>query len=388
MAESDYYAVLGVSRDASADDIKKAYRRAAIQYHPDRNPGDAEAEARFKQCAEAYEVLSDPDKRARYNRFGKAGLRGAGVHDWAHTDVHDIFSMFEEVFGFGDLFGGFGGGRRRAGPEPGQSLRCFIDMTLEEVLAGTDKTVRLTRRELCDACGGSGSASGKRQTCPTCRGQGRVQQGGGFFRVVRTCPQCGGMGSTVTDPCPACGGGRFVNRKRTIDVTVPPGVEDGQRIRYGGQGDAGAPGAPRGDLFAVVRVQEHPLLERHGRDLLCQVPVSLTQAALGDEVEVPTLDGSERLEVGRGTQSGDLYRLEGRGLPDVRSRRRGDVLVQVVVEVPRKLTRRQEELLREFAEDGKRGATPQRNGYLKRLDAYRKQYREPTQEEDGSRDES
>jgi len=384
----DYYAVLGVSHDASAEEIKKAYRRAAIQYHPDRNPGDADAEARFKQCAEAYEVLSDPDKRARYDRFGKAGLKGAGVHDWAHTDVHDIFSMFEEVFGFGDLFGGFGGRRRRAGPEPGQSLRCFIDVTLEEVLHGTDKTVRLTRRELCEACGGTGSASGKRQTCPVCRGRGQVQQGGGFFRVVRPCPQCGGTGSTVTDPCPTCSGSRFVNRKRTIDVTVPPGVEDGQRIRYAGQGDAGPPGAPRGDLFAVVRVQEHPLLERHGRDLLCQVPVSLTQAALGDDIEVPTLGGSERLDIGRGTQSGDLYRLEGRGLPDVRTGRRGDVLVQVIVEVPKKLSRRQEDLLREFADEGKRGATPQRNGYLKRLQAYRKQTRESIQEEKGTKDQS
>jgi len=390
MAESDdYYAILGVQRDASAEEIKKAYRRAAIQYHPDRNPGDAEAEARFKQCAEAYEVLSDPDKRARYDRFGKEGLRGAGMHDWAHADVRDIFSMFEDVFGFGDLFGGFGGGRRRrGGPEPGQSLRCFIDVTLEEVLHGAEKTVRLTRRELCDDCGGTGSASGKRETCSTCRGQGRVQHGGGFFRVVRTCPHCGGTGSSVSDPCPACGGSRFVNRKRTIEVTVPPGIEDGQRIRYAGQGDAGAPGAPRGDLFAVVRVQEHPLLERHGRDLLCQVPVSLTQAALGSRIEVPTLGGSEELDIGRGTQSGDLYRLEGRGLPDVRSGRRGDLLVQTIVEVPKKLSRRQEDLLREFADEGKRGATPQRNGYLKRLDAYRKQQRETAPKEDGSKDAS
>jgi len=390
MAESDdYYAILGVSRDASAEEIKKAYRRAAIQYHPDRNPGDADAEAKFKQCAEAYEVLADPDKRARYDRFGKAGLRGAGVHDWAHADVHDIFSMFEEVFGFGDLFGGFGGRRaRRAGPEPGQSLRCTIDVTLEEVLNGTDKTVRLTRRELCEACGGTGSASGKRQRCPACRGRGQVQQGGGFFRIVRPCPQCGGTGSIVSDPCPTCGGSRFVNRKRTIDVAVPPGVEDGQRIRYAGQGDAGQPGAPRGDLFAVVRVQEHPLLERHGRDLLCQVPVSLSQAALGDGIEAPVLGGSERLEIGRGTQSGDLYRLEGRGLPDVRTGRRGDVLVQVIVEVPRKLSRRQEDLLREFAEDTRRGATPQRNGYLKRLEAYRKSYSESAKGQGGSKEES
>jgi len=373
MAESDdYYAVLGVSRDASPEEIKKAYRRAAIRYHPDRNPGDADAEVRFKQCAEAYEVLSDPDKRARYDRFGKAGLRGTGVHDWAHADIQDIFSMFEDVFGFGDLFGGFGGRRRRRGPEPGQSLRCFIDVTLEEVLGGAGKTVRLSRREVCEACGGTGSASGKRQTCPTCGGQGRVQQGGGLFRLVRTCPQCGGTGSSVRDPCPTCGGSRFVNRKRTIDVTIPPGVEDGQRIRYAGQGDAGEPGAPRGDLFAVVRVQEHPLLERHGRDLLCQVPISIAQAALGGQVEVPTLEGSETLEVSRGTQSGDLYRLEGRGLPDVHTGRRGDILVQTIVEIPKKLSRRQEELIREFDENAKKGATPHRDDFRKRLDAHRR----------------
>jgi len=368
--DDDYYAVLGVDRNANTDAIKKAYRRCAIQYHPDRNPGDAQAEARFKACAEAYEVLSDPDKRARYDRFGKEGLRGAGVHDWAHADVHDIFSMFEEVFGFGDIFGGR---RSRTGPKAGQSLRCTIDLTLEEVLSGIDKTIRLTRHELCEACGGTGSASGKRQTCPTCRGQGRVQQGGGFFRVVRACPHCGGTGSTVTDPCPACGGNRFVNRKRTIEVTIPPGLEDGQQIRYGGQGDAGEPGAPAGDLMAVVRVTEHPLFERHGRDLLCQVPIDFTQAALGATIEVVTLEGGETIEVGRGTQSGDLYRLEGRGLPDVRTGRRGDVLVQVIVEVPKKLSRRQEELLHEFGDADKRGAMPLRNGYLKRLDAYRRE---------------
>ncbi|MBL7140457.1 MAG: molecular chaperone DnaJ [Planctomycetes bacterium] len=374
MAENDdYYAILGVQRNASAEEIKKAYRRCAVQYHPDRNPGDAAAEARFKQCAEAYEVLSDPDKRARYDQFGKAGLRGAGVHDWAHADVHDIFSMFEEVFGFGDLFGGFGGRGDRQGPQPGQSLRCFIDVTFEEVLAGTEKTVRMARRELCEVCGGSGSASGKTQPCATCGGQGRVQQGGGFFRLVRACPRCGGRGSVVSDPCPSCGGNRFANRRRTIDITIPPGVEDGQRIRYAGQGDAGEPGAPRGDLFAVVRVGEHAFFERHGRDLLCQVPVSFTQAALGAKVEVPILEGTEPMEITRGTQSGDLYRLKGKGLPDLPGRRRGDILVQVIVEVPRKLSRRQEELLREFAATEKKGVLPHREGFLERLAHYIKQ---------------
>jgi len=377
MAENDdYYAILGVARDASPEDIKKAYRRCAIQFHPDRNPGDAQAEAHFKECAEAYEVLSDPDKRARYDQFGKAGLRGAAVHDWAHTDVHDIFSMFEEVFGFGDLFGGFGGRRRRGGPQPGQSLRCFIDVTLEEVLAGAEKTVRVARRELCEACGGSGSASGKTKPCATCGGRGRVQQGGGFFRLVRDCPHCGGRGTVVSDPCPTCSGNRFVNRHRTIDITIPPGVEDGQRIRYTGQGDAGEPGAPRGDLFAVVRVAEHAFFERHGRDLLCQVPVSFTQAALGANIDVPTLEGTEPMEVTRGTQSGDLYRLKGMGLPDVHGRRRGDILVLVLVEIPKKLSRRQEELLREFADTERKGVLPHREGFLERLANYIRQQTE------------
>lgn len=372
-ADEDYYAILGLERHASAEEIKKAYRRCAIKYHPDRNPDDAEAERQFKKCAEAYEVLSDPDKRGRYDQFGKAGLRGAGVHDFSHTDVHDIFSMFEDIFGFGGPGGLFGGRGGPHGPEPGQSLRCFIDVTLEEVLAGAVKTVRLTCRELCEKCGGSGSASGRREACRTCGGQGRVQQGGGFFRIVRDCPHCGGAGTTVADPCPACGGHRFANRKRTIEVQVPPGVHDGQQIRYGGQGDAGEPGAPRGDLYAVVRVQPHAFLERHGRDLLCQMPVSFTQAALGAKVEVPTLEGTETLEIGRGTQSGDLFRLRGKGLPEIEARGRGDILVQVVAEIPRKLTRSQEALLRQFAETEKKGVLPQRESFLEKLASYLKQ---------------
>ena len=366
--DDDYYASLGVARGASADAIKKAYRQCAIKYHPDRNPGNAEAEARFKKCAEAYEVLSDADKRQRYDQFGKEGLRGAGVHDFSHVDVRDIFSMFEDVFGFGDLFGGRRGGRR--GVQPGQSLRCFIDLTLKEVLSGAAKTVRLSRQELCEACGGSGSASGRRQTCRTCGGRGRLQHGGGFFRLVRDCPHCGGTGTVVADPCPTCGGRRFVTRKRTIDVQIPPGIEDGQRIRYAGQGNAGDPGAPRGDLFAVVRVQPHAFFDRYGGDLLCMLPISFTQAALGAKVEVPTLEGKEEMEITRGTQSGDLYRLDGKGLPDVRGRGRGDILVQVVAEIPKKLTRRQKDLLREFAETEKKGVLPQRESFLEKLAGY------------------
>jgi len=341
MAEADdYYAILGVSRDASPEEIKRAYRRCAI----------------------------DPEKRARYDRYGKEGLRGAGVHDWAHADVRDIFSMFEEVFGFGDLFGM---GRRRRGPQPGHSLRCTIELDLEEVLTGAQKTVRLARRERCTACGGTGAASGGRQRCPTCAGAGRVQQGGGFFRLVRDCPQCGGRGTVVMRPCSTCRGEGRVEARRTIDIRIPPGIEDGQQIRCPGEGEAGEPGAPRGDLYVEVRVRPHPLFERHGRDLLLQVPIGFDQAALGDRIEVPTLEGWEAIDLTPGTQSGDLYRLRERGLPDLDGRSRGDLLVQVVVEVPRKLSRRQEAALRDFARDEKAGAMPQRDAFRRRCEAYR-----------------
>ena len=368
MAEEDYYAVLGVGRSAAAEDIQSAYRKCAMRYHPDRNPGDKEAEAQFKQCAEAYEVLSDPEKRRRYDQFGKAGLRGAGMHDWAHTDVHDIFSMFEDVLGLGGLFAGFGG--RYAGPQgpqPGASLRCTVEVGLEEVLRGTAKTVRLSRRELCERCKGSGSVSGRREACRACGGQGRVQRGGGFFRIVTDCPQCGGAGTVLRDPCPECKGRRFIARRREIEIHIPPGIEDGQHIRLRGEADAGEPGAPRGDLYAVVGVRPHPFFERHGADLVCLVPISFTQAALGAKIDVPMLEGKKAMDIARGTQSGDLYRVKGQGLPHIEGHGRGDLLVQVVVEVPKKLSRREEELLRELAETEGKGVLPHRESFLKKL---------------------
>jgi molecular chaperone DnaJ len=243
--EVDYYAILGVDRGADHEQVRSAYRECAKKNHPDLNPGDKDAEERFKKCAEAYEILGDPEKRRLYDQFGKAGLRGAGVHDWAHADVHDVFSIFEDVFNFGDLFGGRAG---RGGPARGAHLRVSIDVTLEEVLKGTKKTVHITRRELCQKCKGSGSASGKRERCEACRGQGRVQQGGGFFRIITDCPRCRGQGSIIRDPCKECGGHRFVGRQRTIDIQAPAGIDDGQRIRIPGEGDAGEPGGPRGDL--------------------------------------------------------------------------------------------------------------------------------------------
>jgi len=368
--EEDYYAILGVERGAGPDQVRAAYRECAKKHHPDLNPGDKAAEERFKKCAEAYEVLSDPQKRRLYDQYGKAGLRGAGVHDWQQTDVHDIFSIFEDVFGFGDLFGGFGARAARHGPMRGAHLRAAVDVTLEEVLKGAAKTVRINRRELCERCGGTGSASGKREPCAACAGQGRVQQGGGFFRIITECPRCRGAGTLIRDPCPSCAGHRFVARQRTLSVQVPAGIEAGQRIRIPGQGDAGDPGAPRGDLYVEVGVEPHLFFERHGRDLLCQVPVSFVQAALGAEVEVPTLQGKEMLSIARGTQGGDLYRLKGRGLPDLDGYRQGDLLVQVVVEIPKKLSRRQEELLREFAASAHKGVLPQRESFLEKLADY------------------
>jgi molecular chaperone DnaJ len=366
--EEDYYAVLGVDRRASAEELKSAYRQCAMKYHPDRNPGDKQAEDRFKKCAEAYEVLADPDKRRQYDQFGKAGLQGTGIHDWQQADVQDIFSMFQDVFGLGDIFGF--GRRARRGPQGGAHLQCFVSVGLEEVLAGATKTVHVTRRELCEKCRGSGSLSGRRETCSACRGHGRVQQGTGFLRIITECPRCGGAGSVIRDPCPECGGRRFVRRDRTIDIQVPRGIEDGQRIRYSGQGDAGEPGAPPGDLFAVVQVEPHPFFQRHGRDLLCQVPISFTQAALGARIEVPTLDGKAPLDIRRGTQSGDLYPLKGKGLPDVDGYRRGEILVQVVVEIPHKLSRRQQELLEEFARTEQKGFLPQRESFMEKLANY------------------
>jgi molecular chaperone DnaJ len=367
MPDEDYYAILGADRGADHEQIRSAYRECAKKNHPDLKPGDKEAEERFKKCAEAYEILGDPEKRRLYDQYGKAGLRGAGVHDWAHADVNDVFSIFQDVFSFGDLFGGRGG---RHGPARGAHLRVVIEVTLEEVLKGTKKTVQITRRELCGKCKGTGSASGKQEKCVACAGQGRVQQGGGFFRIITECPRCRGQGTIIRDPCKECGSHRFVGRRRTIDIQVPAGIEGGQRIRIPGEGDAGEPGGPRGDLYAEVSVAQHAFFERHGRDLMCQVPISFTQSALGAEVEVPTLEGMEKMTLPRGTQSGDLARLRAKGLPDLQGYGRGDLLVQLIVEIPKKLTARQEELLREFAASERKGVLPQRESFLEKLAKY------------------
>jgi molecular chaperone DnaJ len=361
----DYYEVLGVARDASDDVLKGAYRKLAFELHPDRNPGDETAAVRFTEVTEAFEVLRDPGKRARYDRYGHAGLNGA-----AGMPEIDPRSVFQDLFGgiFGDLFGG----GRRGGPQPGRDLQVGVELELVEAARGVTKTLTIPREENCPDCSGSGAKRGTRPAeCRRCRGQGVVLMSQGIFRLQQTCPGCGGRGSVITDPCPGCHGHGRVNVRRTIAVNIRAGVDTGDRVRVSGEGEAGDPGAPRGDLYCLVRVREHPLFHRDGPNLLCQVPITISQAALGAEIEVPTLDGPITHALKRGVQSGDVIRIAGRGLPNLRAGGRvGDLLVHVQVETPRNLTKRQEELLRELAEIDQKNVSPERKSFLEQLKAF------------------
>jgi molecular chaperone DnaJ len=354
----DYYEILGVGRDADDAGLKSAFRKLAMEHHPDRNGGCEDASARFKEINEAYSVLSDPQKRAAYDRFGHAGVQGAnGAHGAGFTDVHDIFN---EVFGdvFGDMFGRAQQQRRPSGPARGGDLRYDLEISLEQAYAGAAVEVKVPAALTCEDCSGSGCAPGASpQTCVSCAGLGRVRASQGFFTIERTCPRCGGAGRVVLDPCKACGGHGQVRRERLLEVRIPPGVDDGARIRLAGEGDAGARGGPRGDLYIFLSVKPHELFERDGLDLLCSVPVPMAIAALGGAVEAPCLlggdncDGECRIEVKvpEGAQTGRTVRLKGRGMPSLRSRERGDLVVELFIETPTRLSVRQKELLREFA---------------------------------------
>ncbi len=368
----DYYEVLGVARDASASAIKSAYRKGALKYHPDSFQGDkAEGEAKFKELAEAYEVLSDSTKRNRYDQYGHAGLEGAGVHDFGNMGFGDIFSMFQDIFG---QMGGMGGSRRGRSSR-GEDLQIEVELTLEQVDTGLEESLEFTRMDLCDECGGSGARRGSEPVrCETCNGYGQVQQQeSGFFGMsvrVIACPRCNGRGTTVSDPCDSCRGSGRARKKRILTVQVPAGVSDGQVIRVRGEGGPGADGTTRGDLHCYVRIKPHPLLVRNGNDLVCQVPIAFSQAALGGNIQAPTLAGSEEIGVPSGSQNGDVITLKGRGLPSLRSGRRGDQHVQVFIEVPKKLSKQQTELLKQYAETEQVDVTPQRKSFLDKLKKY------------------
>lgn len=346
MAQRDYYEVLGVGRDAGEAEIKKAYRRLAMKYHPDRNPDDEEALNRFREAKEAFEVLSDTDKRAAYDRFGHAGVQGGAAGAGAGGGFGD--ADFADIFGdvFGDIFGG---GRRRSAR--GADLRYRMDITLEEAVQGTEKTIRIPAQQPCETCGGSGAKPGSRpRACSTCGGHGQVRMQQGFFSIQQTCPTCRGSGEVVDDPCGSCHGSGTVEREKKLSVRIPAGVDTGDRIRLSGEGEPGGRGAPTGDLYVEVRVKPHPIFERDGNNLLCDVPLDIATAALGGEVEVPTLDGQVKLKIPAGTQSERIFRIRGKGVKPVRGGATGDVLCRVRIETPVNLTARQRELLEEFRE--------------------------------------
>lgn len=365
MAKKDYYELLGVSRDASDRDIKKAYRRLAMKYHPDRNPDNKEAEDTFKEISEAYEVLSDAQKKAAYDQFGHAGVDGQGGGGF-HGGFEGSFS---DIFGdvFGDIFGG-GGGQRRSSVQRGADLRYNLDLTLEEAVRGCEKSLRVPTLATCETCDGSGAKPGtSARTCGTCGGIGQVRMQQGFFTVQQTCPTCHGAGKVITDPCGSCHGRGRVEKVKTLQVKIPAGVDTGDRIRLAGEGEAGANGGPSGDLYVQVNVREHPIFQRDGKHLYCEVPISFVDAALGGELDVPTLDGRVKLKVPAETQTGKLFRLRGKGVAPVRGGGVGDLMVKVIVETPVNLNSRQKELLREFqdaTEEGKDKHSPKRHGFF------------------------
>lgn len=365
----DYYEVLSVERTADDETIKRSYRKLAMKYHPDRNPGDTEAEARFKEAAEAYEVLSDAERRQRYDRFGHEGLRGTPGHDFSRMDPNDIFSMF----GFGDIleqmFGGAGAARGGRG-QRGYDLEYTLSITLDEVASGVEKEIEFTRKDLCPTCEGSGAKPGSKPVaCVTCGGQGKVQQAGfgGMFRMVTTCPACRGAGSVVKDKCTDCKGSGRKPKKRKLSVKIPPGIHDGQAIRVPGEGEPGSLGGGRGDLHVAIRVEEHKLFTREDDHLVLKMPVSFSQAALGAKVKVPTLDGDTEIEIKPGTQHGTIYRVHDKGLPNLRSGAYGDLAVILLIEVPNKLTAKQRKLLEEYAQTENHDVLPENKNFWGRI---------------------
>ncbi len=362
----DYYEVLGVARGASEQEIKSSYRKLAMQFHPDRNPNNPDAEEKFKEATEAYAVLADGEKRALYDRFGHAGVSNAGGGGFDASAFQDLTDIFGDFFGFGDIFGG--GGRRRGRAQRGADLREDVNLEFEEAVFGTETKVVVRRHESCEECRGSGAAPGKAPVaCRSCAGRGQVRYQQGFFSIARTCPTCQGTGSVITDPCQKCKGEGRILRQKTVETKVPAGVEDGTRIRFNGLGEAGAFGGPAGDLYVVLHVKEHAFFERDGNDLHCVVPISFTQAALGAEIRVPTLEGEQILKVPDGTQSGTTLRLRGKGVPVLNGHGKGDLFVEVRIQTPGKLSKRQRELLQELEGTLQVENKPQRRGLMNKM---------------------
>ena len=371
MAKQDYYATLGVPKDANAEDMKRAYRKLAMQYHPDRNPNDKAAEAKFKELNEAYDVLKDDQKRGAYDRFGHAAFEqggggGAGAGFSGFQDAGGLGDIFDQMFG--DMTGRRGGARNRAGAD----LRAGVEIDLAEAFTGTKSQVRVPTRVKCDACNGTGSEGKDRSadTCPTCNGAGKVRAQQGFFLIERACPTCGGAGRVIKNPCKVCQGAGTVQREKTLQVSIPAGVEDGTRIRLAGEGEAGAAGAQPGDLYVHVGVRPHEIFQRDGANIYCRVPLPMTQAALGGEVEVPAIDGTRaKVKIPPGTQTGHQFRLRSKGFSVLRSAQRGDMYIQVAVETPQHLSKRQRELLEEFEEEARDHAkgSPESEGFFAKV---------------------
>jgi molecular chaperone DnaJ len=365
--EPDYYDILGVSREASAEEIKKAYRKLAMKYHPDKNPGNREAEERFKSAAEAYEVLGDLDKRKIYDRYGVAGLRDSGYS--GPGGFEDIFASFGDIFG--EMFGGFSGrqGQRRQGPSQGNDLRYDLNISFIEAVHGSEKELEITKRETCWTCEGSGARPGyKPQICPTCQGHGQVIHAQGFFRVQTTCPQCHGQGTVISEPCNDCHGEGLVARSKKVTLKIPAGIDSGARMRLRGEGEGGRRGGASGDLYVMIHVQDHEFFQRQGNDIYCRVPLAMSQAALGTTMEVPTIHGSTSLEIPAGTQPEQVFTIKGEGAPSLRGGGRGNMYITIRVVVPQKLSKKQKELLREFAElDEEREGSPEEEGFFKKI---------------------
>ena len=373
MAKRDYYEVLGVARDAGEDDLKKTYRKLAMQWHPDRNQGNAEAEAKFKELNEAYDVLKDAEKRAAYDRFGHAAFEQGGPGGGGGGGGPFGGGGFEDIFE--EMFGRFGGGGRgqRAAAGRGADLRTQVEVSLEEAFAGAKKNIRFATSVSCEACKGTGAEGGAAsgaQTCGTCQGSGKVRAQQGFFLVERTCPTCGGQGRIIKNPCKICRGAGRVQRERNLNVSVPAGVDDGTRIRLTGEGEAGQRGAPAGDLYVDIAVRPHPIFQRDGGNILVRVPLRMTQAALGGHVEVPSIDGGRsKVTIPAGTQTGDQFRLRGKGFSVLRSAARGDMYVQVMVETPQNLSPKQRELLEQFETEAEKGGrtSPESEGFFAKV---------------------